>query len=306
MSPPRVRPGWPAPGPCGRATRPARRSARTSAGLPVGVPAQGVEGCRHRLPHLELALIPFAARRRGRDDVEAVAEQAERLGVREDPAGRHAGLEVERDRLRGATRPLELVGEPRRHGLEVRRVQRLECSGEPTVLQPSLSRVDRRVRLGAQQVVGEVVAPVDLPEHVAAPQLVDSAYDGDLVLVARLDQQVEREVPTDGCREGGAALRLGAELGQPAPQHRPETRLVHRPRRRGLAAPKRTPCRLDDVQRVAARRCLQQRSGRRLDVSSEQPLRQLGGRGQGQRLQPVLRHRARRHELPRASPARPG
>jgi hypothetical protein len=124
--------------------------------------------------------------------------------------------------------------------------------------------------------MGEVVAIPDLPDNPAPPQLVDDFHDQVSVQIACLGEQVEGEVRAYRCRETGHLPGGRSPLVQTFAQHRGEiTDRERRPVRIGDAAR-----RLDDVQREAARRRMQQvRAGlrERLPGNGLSETRRIGG-----------------------------
>ena len=102
--------------------------------------------------------------------------------------------------------------------------------------------------------MGEVVAVPELPDDPAPPQLVYCFHHQVGVQVAGLGEQVEGEVRAHRCREAGHLPGGRGPLTEAFAQHRGKiTDRERRAVRVGGAAR-----RLDDVQREAPRRRLQQ------------------------------------------------
>ncbi len=173
--------------------------------------------------------------------------------------GEHAGRDIGRPPVVGhrAVRPPAagiLPGELRRDGIGVVGVQEFEALGDPPVQQPPSRRADLCVCRFAQQVVGEVVAVMELVHDPAAPQLVDCPHHDVGLKIARLGQQVEGEVRA---HRRGEARHLPGRRGRLL-----ETVAQHGRKitdREGSAAGIDAAAHgLDDVQRKPPRRRLEQ------------------------------------------------
>ena len=147
-----------------------------------------------------------------------------------------------------------LLRELSRDRVRVVGVQQLESLRHAPVQQPALRRADLRVCRIAEQIVGEVVAVAELAHDPAAPQLVDRRHDDAGVEVTRLGEQVEGEVRPHRRRQASHLPGGRGRLVEAVAQHGRE--IAGRQRR--AAGIDTAAYRLDDVQREASRRRLEQ------------------------------------------------
>ena len=167
-------------------------------------------------------------------------------------------------------------------------VQQLQSLRHAPVQQPAPRRADLRVCRIAEQIVGKVVTVTELAHNPAAPQLVDRRHHGADVEVTRLGEQVKGEVRPYRRSQAGHLPGGRGRLVETVAQHGRE--IVGRPRR--SAGIDTAAYGLDDVEREASRRRLEQvdvvrqqgPSGDRLGDS-----RRVGG---VQRAQGQLRHQS--------------
>ena len=173
-----------------------------------------------------------------------------------------------------------------RNRVRVVSVQQFECLRHAPVHEPALRRADLRVCRIAEQIVGEVVAVTELAHDPAAPQLVDCRHHDAGVEITRLSEQVKSEVRPHRRRQAGHLTGGRARLLEAVAQHCRE--IAGRPwsaARIGTAA-----YRLDDVEREASRRRLEQVHVVRKQRPSGDRLGEPCRVGGVQRAQGKLRH----------------
>ncbi len=146
-------------------------------------------------------------------------------------------------------------------------VEQFKSLGDTSVQQPSLRRADLRIRRLPQQVVREVVAVPELPHDPAPPELVDRSDNGVGIQVARLGEQIQREVGPHRRCEADHLAGSSAHLPEAVAQNRRQ--IANRHARTEIVAASHG---LDDVQREATCGC------RRPHGRVTQPVRHRGER----------------------------